>query len=454
LTRTSKTRGGALTTLRRFVHRKRRRTALTPPIMSFDLHPLRTCLGVIAAAALAVALPACGSDDDDNTPSAQAVTDWNAFAAEKASSQLPPFQVNTLAIVQLSVHDALNTIEPRYEPYAYAGSSATGASVPAAVAAATRDTLVQLLPDQRDAIEQRYAARLAALPDEASKNAGLAVGRAAAAAVLARRQGQDIGAALAKPYAVGPAAPGVYQLTPPANIVIGAGLGALEPFAPTSGSQFRSPAPYATGSSSYAVDYDEVRLLGSAASTQRSAEQTEIARFWYDVIAKEWHHAARQAVDATRASEWQAARTLAVLSVAMADGVIASFDTKFTSNTWRPITAVRAGDADGNAATAGDAQWEPLCVTPPFPEHNSTHAVTGAAAATVLAQAFGDNVAFTISSPTGAQRNYTRFGDAAVEEGASRIYCGIHFRRAMDTGLEQGTRVAEHAGASLLQPVR
>jgi len=414
--------------------------------MSLAHFPCRLGLGLLAAAFLS----AWGGDDD---ATAQVVSDWNAFSAEKvAARQLPACQVNTLAIVQLSVHDALNAIEPRYEPYAYSGNAA-GASVPAAVAAATRDTLVQLLPEERNAIEARYAERLADIGEGAGKTAGLAVGRAAAAVVLAQRQSQDLVAALTQPYVPGAAARGVYQLTPPANIVIGAGLGAIAPFALDSGSQFRSASPHAIDSSSYAADYDEVRQLGSAASVQRSAEQTETGRFWYDVVAKEWHHAARQALDATRADEWRAARTLALLSVAMVDGAIASFDTKFASNLWRPITAIRAGDADGNAATVGDAQWEPLCVTPPFPEHNSTHAVTGAAAATVLAQAFGDDFRFTIASPTlaGAQRSYTRFSDAALEEGLSRIYCGIHFRRAMDTGLEQGTRVAEHVSANVLK---
>jgi hypothetical protein len=397
--------------------------------MSLAVRACRAGLGLLAAAFIS----ACGGDDAP----AQFVADWNACAAEQvAARQSPAFQVNTLAIVQLSVHDALNAIEPRYEPYAYAGTAA-GASVPAAVAAATRDTLVQLLPQERDAIEARYAQRLGDIPEGPGKTAGLVVGRAAAAAVLAQRQSQDIGAALVQPYVPGPVAPGVYQLTPPTNIVIGAGLGAIRPFVLDSGSQFRSAAPYAIDSSGYAADYDEVRRLGSAAGSQRSAEQTETGRFWYDAVAGEWHHAARQALDATRAGEWQAARTLALLSVAMADGVIASFDTKFISNLWRPITAIRAGDADGNAVTAGDAQWEPLCVTP-------------------LAQMFGDNFRFTVVSPTlaGAQRSYMRFSDAAVEEGMSRLYCGIHFRRALDTGLAQGRRVAEHVTASALKAVQ
>ncbi len=405
--------------------------------------------GVPIALAVGIFLLACSSDD----PPAQYVNDWNAFATERiADGESPASQVNALAIVQLAVHDALNAIEPRYERYAYAGRSA-GASVPAAVAAATRDVLVQLLPAQRDAIQDRYETRLADVAEGADKTAGLATGRAAAAAVLAKRENQDISAALAQPFAVGPNSPGNYQLTPPTNIVIGAGLGKIEPFALSSVAQLRSPAPHPLDSSDYAADYDEVRQLGSAASAQRSAAQTETGQFWYDVIAKEWHHVARQSLSATKAGEWQAARLLALLSVAMVDGVIASFDTKFASNFWRPITAIRAGDTDGNDATVGDQDWEPLCVTPPFPEHNSTHAVTGAAAATVLSQAFGGDIEFSVTSPTlpGVERRYRRFSDAALEEGVSRIYCGIHFRRALGTGLEQGRLVAEQVIDTLLK---
>ncbi len=382
------------------------------------------------------------------------VFEWNNFAAELVSTSLPPIQTHTLAIVQIAVHDALNAIERRYEPYAYAGH-APGASLPAAVAAAARDTLVRMLPAAAAQIEARYAARLAALPDGAGTRAGIATGQAAAAAILARRGSEDLAGALGKPYVPGPARPGVYQPTPPANIVVLAGWGELAPFALSGSAQFRSPAPFAIASPRYAKDYGEVQEFGSARSTLRSAEQTETARFWFDVIAKEWHGAARKVLTDVSADEWRAARTLALLGIAMADGVIASAETKFHFNYWRPITAIRAGDHDGNYFTRGDSAWEPLCATPPFPEHNSTHAVTGAAAAKVLALTLGDRHTFTIDSPTlpGVRRTYQRFSAAAAEEGISRIFCGIHFRNGMDAGLAQGRRVARHVFATQLKPL-
>jgi hypothetical protein len=382
------------------------------------------------------------------------VFDWNSFTAELVGSNLPPLQTHTLAIAQIAVHDALNAIEPRYARYAYTGT-APGASLPAAVAAATRDTLTRLLPAAAAQIETRYAAKLAALPDGAAKTAGIHTGQAAAAAILARRGSEDLFAALNKLYTPGPAEPGVYQPTPPFNIVLLAGWSELAPFALSDSAQFRSRAPFPVASYRYAKDYAEVKELGSARSTQRSTQQTETARFWFDVIAKEWHRAARDGLADVSADAWLAARTLALLGIAMADAVSASAETKFHFNYWRPITAIRAGDSDGNIYTRGDAAWEPLCATPPFPEHNSTHAVTGAAAAKVLALTLGDKHTFAIDSPTlaGVSRTYHRFSDAAAEEGLSRIFCGIHFRNGMDAGLAQGRRIARYVFAHLLRPM-
>jgi membrane-associated phospholipid phosphatase len=191
--------------------------------------------------------------------------------------------------------------------------------------------------------------------------------------------------------------------------------------------------------------------VGSASSTTRTAEQTETALFWYDVAAKEWDLAAQKGLADVSADEWRAARTLAVLNISLTDSVIATFDSKFQFNYWRPITAIRAGDHDGNVATKGDPAWEPLCVTPPFPEYPSTHAATGAVAARALALELGDRHTFTVTTPTGASRTYHRFSAAAYEEGLSRIYCGIHFRTAMNTGFRQGALIAHYVDRHLLR---
>jgi membrane-associated phospholipid phosphatase len=383
---------------------------------------------------------------------ARAVIRWNAFASNLVAANLPPGpQTYVLAITHIAMHDALNAIEPKYKPYAYTGS-ARGASVAAAVAAAARDCLLRLMPQAAAAIEAEYAKALASVADATAKSTGVATGQAAAAAILELRSADDLNAAITKPYTPGAPVPGVYQLTAPLNFVLLAGWSELRPFALTSARQFRSPAPLAVKSFQYARDYREVKRLGGAGSTVRSAQQSQTAQFWYDVATKEWHVAARKALADAGASEWRAARLLAVLSIAMADVGIASFDAKFEYQYWRPITAIRAGNADGNPATAGDPQWEPLCVTPPFPEYNSTHAATAAAAAVALGRELGDRHDFHVASPTlpGVSRSYRRFSTAAYEEGLSRIYCGIHFRHAMSAGFTQGAQVSRFVDDNLL----
>jgi hypothetical protein len=412
----------------------------------------------LALAVAAIALPAASARDAVETSGrpgtrGHAVVDWNAFASSLVAANLPPGpQTHALAVTQIAVHDALNAIDARYESYAYLGW-APGASPAAAVAAAAHDTLVRLVPQAAASVDAAYAAALSAVPSGTAKDTGIATGRAAAAAILARRSGDDLVAAITKPYVPGPALPGVYQLVPPLGFALLAGWAELRPFGLTGAAQFRSPAPPPVASARYARDYAEVKAVGSAVSTTRTPAQTETARFWYDAATKECNLAAHEGLADRRADDWKAARTLAVLNVALADAVIATFDSKYRYEYWRPLTAIRAGDGDGNPATAGDAAWDALCVTPPFPEYPSTHAATAAAAATALALEVGDRHAFTVTSPQGATRAYKRFGAAAFEEGSSRIYCGIHFRTAMDEGFALGKRTARYVDRTLLQPL-
>jgi membrane-associated phospholipid phosphatase len=381
------------------------------------------------------------------------VTAWNTFAAKLVAENLPPGpQTYTLAIAHIAIHDALNAIDRRYEQYEFVGS-APGASVAAAVAAAAHGTLGQLVPQAAASVDAQYNAALSTVPDGSAKNMGIAIGQAAAAAILARRSSDDLLAAITKLYTPGAATPGVYQPTPPANVVLLAGWSELPPFALERANQFRPPSPPSIDSVKYAIDYHEVRRKGSRYSRSRTAEQTETALFWFPVATREWNVAAQQGLADAGADEWRAARTLAALNIALADAVIATFDAKFHFNYWRPITAIRAGDTDGNAATGGDPNWEPLCDTPPFPEYNSTHAATAAAAAGVLALELGDRHSFTVTSPIGVTRRYKRFTAAAYEEGVSRIYCGIHFRTAMEMGFWQGGWIAQYVDKNLLRRV-
>jgi membrane-associated phospholipid phosphatase len=423
-------------------------------------HLRRLAVALAAAFLAAAALTATHANATNgvefskpHTSGSSAVTAWNTFASNLVAANLPPGpQTYTLAIAQIAVHDALNAIDPRYEPYEFVGS-APRASTAAAVAAAAHDTLVKLVPQATVSVDAEYDAALGSVPDGVHKDAGIATGQAAAVAILARRGSDDLPAAITKPYTPGPASPGVYQLTPPLNFVILAGWSELAPFALNSASQFRSPAPPSVHSLTYTKDYNEVKSLGSHSSTTRTAGQTETALFWYDAAVKEWNLAAQKGLADRSADEWRAARTLSVLNISLADAVIATFDTKFHYNYWRPITAIRSGDSDRNPATHGDRNWDSLCVTPPFPEYSSTHAATGAAASTALALELGDRHTFTVTNPSGASRTYKRFSAAAYEEGISRIYCGIHFRTAMNMGFVTGGRIAHYVDKTLLRVV-
>jgi hypothetical protein len=231
------------------------------------------------------------------------VMKWNTFASNLVASNLPPGpQTYTLAVAHIAIHDALNAIQARYRRYEFTGY-APGASVAAAVATATHDTLVRLVPQAAASIEAEYSAAILSVANGFAKDLGIAAGKAAAAAILARRSSDDLNAAITKPYTPGPANPGVYQLTPPLNIVLLAGWSELPPFGLRSASQFRSGPPPSINSFGYTLEYAEVMAVGSASSTIRTADQTATARFWYDVAVKEWNLAARQTLAEVSADE-------------------------------------------------------------------------------------------------------------------------------------------------------
>jgi hypothetical protein len=233
----------------------------------------------------------------------------------------------------------------------------------------------------------------------------------------------------------------------------------VQPFALKSPSQFRVAPPPALTSAEYAAAFDEVKASGSqAADARRSADETQYAAFWYEFSDAGWNRIARSVARSRSQDLWQRARTFALLNVAMADAYIAGWDSKMHHNFWRPVTAIRAAADDGNAATTADANWTPLLPTPPVQDHPSTHSALGAAAAGVLAAAFGsDRVAFSFASPTALPahpvRHFASFSAAARENAESRIKAGLHFRFATTQGLQLGEHIARHTVATMLRPL-
>lgn len=442
-------------------------------------------LSLTFALAATAAGPAISHDGPRSTPAA-AVLAWNGYAGEAAIAACiapvdnPLTESRAYAMMHVAVSDALNAIDRRFEPYAYDGAAAAWASPSAAVAAAARDVLVPTLlalgapfpPECGQAgaasVEASYARELAAIPDGAAKVAGVETGRAAAAAILAARTDDGSDTPLVDPAYPQVTTPGVWRFTPDRPFAFAPGWGTVRPFALDDADQFLPEPPPALTSRRYARDFREVKALGGDGVTTASArtpEQTEIALFWLESSPLSWNRIARTVSASQDLDLWESARLFGVLNVALADGYIASFTTKYHYDFWRPVTAIREAATDGNRRTEADPTWTPLVTTPPIPDYESAHAVEGAAAVAAMRGVLRTNkVAFSTCSltlPAGSTcadaapvlRHFTRLSQAAAENGESRILIGFHFRTAVEKGLDLGRSVGKAAVSEVLRPV-
>jgi len=417
-----------------------------------------------------------------NLPAAaNEVVQWNetTVKAIEANGQSNVVATRTLAMVQVAVHDALNAISRRYDAYYFEGPADPAASPDAATAAAAHTVLVGVVgsfgtPAQKGAtlalVDQAYATSIASVTDGPARNKGVAVGRAAGAAILAIRK--DDGATRDAPYTPG-MGPGKWRPHPnpvPANPPIAnadlargylpsavPGWGNVTPFTLLSASQFWLPGPPALTSATYARDYNEVKGIGGKVSTVRTDEQTQIARFWFEGPGA-WNTIARTVATTRGLDTRDSARVLALMNMAMADAYIAGWKIRYVYDSWRPVTAIREGDNDGNDATVGDLTWDSHQNTPAVSDYPSTQSTFSAAAAVALASALGgDQANFTVTSGKpfeGITRSFTSFSQAARESADSRVYAGIHFRSACEDGLSLGRKVGQRAATLYLQPVR
>jgi hypothetical protein len=411
------------------------------------------------------------------------VSIWNATAVQATltAGQNGITQSRTLAIVHVAVHDALNSIEPRYQRYAFTGGIVPAASAEAAVAAAARDALIGAVgvggvpfpgfgnPATQAAalaqVEAAYQGMLALIPDSASKQSGISVGQQSAQSIVQRRSADNATTPVAYTPGTGP---GQWQPTPnpvPADPPAAAdrlpallpGWGNVTPFVLRRSTQFDPGGPPPLEGPRYAREYDEVKSVGARNSATRTAEQSSTARFWYEASPAGWSRIASTVAESRGLDLWDTARLLALLNMAMADGFIAGFQTKYTESFWRPVTAIRAGETDGNSRTQADPSWSSFLNTPPVPDYTSTHSVLGAAAAEVLRRFFRrDDIAFTSTSGVpfaGLTRSFSSFSQAAEENGLSRIYAGIHFRSAVFDGISQGRHIGAWIFIKSLRPV-
>ena len=381
------------------------------------------------------------------TAHADAVTDWNAImeATVAAPPTNPFFQARWGAIVQLAVFEAVNAVVGDYEPYLGTITAPPGASPDAAAIAAAYRTLVTLRPGSAPALDAARAQSLAAIPDGPAKDAGIAVGEAAAAAMLLLRANDGWNAVV--PYTPG-TDPGDWQPTPPLIApALLPGWGLVTPFGLEEGSQFRAPPPPALHTGKYANDYNEVKLVGRIDSPFRPQDRTDVARFYAAATPiQTWNPAARQVSAAQGKTLSENARIFALLAMAMADGSIAVFDTKYFYNRWRPVTAIWNADLDDNRQTDPDPTWLPLIATPPFPSYSSAHATLSGAARAVLERAFGKHgLAITLTNPQlGLVLNYTSWKQITDDIDDARVYGGIHFRFDQEAGAHQGRKVGKY----------
>jgi len=395
-------------------------------------------IGFVAAAMLAGAL--CADAD--------VVTDANTRAAEIAAKHpATPPAVRTMAIVQVSVFEAVSAITGRYPAFRAKVAAAPGASVEAAVASATRTALLKLMPAQQAAIDADYQAALKPLADGRAKSDGIAVGEQAAAAILASCADD------------GSVAPNTYQPHTTAGVYVPTMFPAVphwgkrKPWVMASADQFRPGPPPSLTSETWKRDYAEIKALGGKNSTQRTAEQTAIAQFWEATAPVVYWPVVRSVANAPGRDVADNARLLAVAAMAMDDGLIAVFDAKYAYNFWRPVTAIRNADGD-----ARDPGWTPFIDTPMHPEYPCAHCIVSASLGAVLAAERGTGPVPKLSSTShtagGAVRTWGSVDDFVQEVAVGRIYDGVHYRNSSEVGTAMGKAVGELAVKRLPKATR
>jgi hypothetical protein len=422
---------------------RRLTAALAPLAAGIALAGAAGCASELSSGANPSVAPVGRVDTRPNT----VILAWNTAVVDALVAHdgyaNPMAAARVYALVHLAQHDAVNATDPAFESYAFQGRDAA-ADPEAAAAAASHAVLAATFPAQQAALDARLAASLTAVPDGEAETRGVALGRQAAAALLALRANDGSDTPVVGDYAPG-TGPGRYQFTPPFDFAAQPGWRAVRPFALESPDQFRPKPPPALDSKAYTEAYDEVKAVGRAGSPTRTPDQTAYANFWYEFSDIGWNRVARTVAAERELGLQSTARLFALLNVAMSDSYVAGWDAKFHYDFWRPITAIRAAATDGNGETAADAAWEPLRVTPPVQDYPSTHSALGNAAAEVLSSVFGDKTTFTFTSPTAvpanSARSFARFSQAADENADSRVMAGIHFRFSTGTGLELGRQI-------------
>jgi hypothetical protein len=388
---------------------------------------------------------------------ADVILDWNVIALKTTAAAPfnPPLETRNLAIVHAAIFDAVNSITREFHPYAVDRRAPDWASPEAAAVAAAHAALVQLYPEQQAALDAAYSTSIAGVPDGPGKTRGIDVGRRVALRILTMRASDGAAAAVNTPYTPGER-PGDWIPTPPAFLpALDPGWGSVQPFFLQHGAQFRPAPPPALRSARYTRDFAEIKGIGAIVSVTRSPDQTDLARFWISTAAQNWNPAAREVAAAKGLTLSQNARAFALLNMAGADAFIAAWDAKFAYNQWRPVTAIRAADTDGNPFTDADPLWTPLLATPRFPDYIAGHTTYAGAAEKVLEHVFGKHpgTIITLTSVTapGVVETYRTFKDIADDVVDARVWGGIHWRTSSVRGRTVGEKIGRYAVRHFLE---
>jgi hypothetical protein len=375
------------------------------------------------------------------------VTDWTTIASTtvvKNGGKTPGSSGVWFAYTSLAVYDAVNTITGQYQPFYYHGTAPQNASIESAAVAAAHRILVNYFPAQQSGLDAQFASSLAAIgADATAKDAGVAVGEAAAASLIAARTGDGLEANV--PYVPGSGA-GVWIPTPPAFAAAATPwLAQMRPFTMTTASDFRPDGPTPLGSEAWKRDYNLTHLLGGANSTLRSAAETEIGIFWTEHTGQQYARAFGYLADNYGLNVPDTARMMATLWTGFADAIIGCWDAKFTYSFWRPVTAINAGG--GNSSLQADSAWLPLAATPNHPEYPTAHGCITSAVTTALAGYFGTTRIHIVMDSTAFQdgvhtHTFEDTRDWIDEVFWARMYAGIHFYHSLEDGRQLGTTIA------------
>ena len=388
---------------------------------------------------------------------ANAVSDWNATAIT-IQLRVPTLSKGLvdLAYLHIAIYDAVNAIHGGYDVFAInPPNKVTWANLEAAVHSAARRILMTFYSADSVYIDSVYQSRMSLIPDDSTKTKGAEIGNTTAAMYLALRNSDGRLANI--PYVWQPLAPGVYQPTPPGSpqyVPVAPWQAQLLPFSFSSSSQYRAPAPPLLSSAEYTTDFNEVKTYGSLDSSFTTPEQREIARFHTENPGVHVPRNIRSFAAAQSLSLVDEARFFAQIFVSIGDALISGWNSKYFYNSWRPSTAIRNADIDGNPATERDTLWQPLVTTPRHPEYPAAHGVVSGAIAYTIERIFGTNTSITLTSTvTGTQHTFTNINDYMAEISNARVWGGMHFRSSCTEGVQIGQTVAYHVADNYFQPV-